>query len=919
MERKNTILINGEEFRFEPGETILEVALRNGIHIPTICYLKGVSPTGACRICIVEVEGARNLVASCCTPVTSGMVIRTESPRVVEARRLNLELLLSSGNHNCLAQELDENSWTDFQLNTMRIKEHEKLCPAYGECKLQDLAIYYRVRSSHFAPSESPYSLDVNPFLIRDFSRCILCGRCVQVCNEIQVNNAISLGYRGSISKVVAKGDGPLTDSDCVFCGECIQACPVGALVPKSFIESRALPNEVEKIRTTCPYCGVGCQIYLHVKDNRVIKVTGVDGIAPNNGSLCAKGRFGYGFLHHPERLTKPLIKEQGKFREASWDEALDFVSNRLKEIKDRFGPDAIGFFTSAKATNEENYIAQKFTRIAIGTNNIDNCDRLSHSPTDAGLTAAFGIGAMTNTIADLEKAEVILVTGSNTTETHPVISSFIKRAVTQKGTKLIVVDPRKIHLTRYADIWMRPKLGTDVAWINGMIHVIIKEDLYDKEYVESRTTGFEDLKKVIEKYDPEYVERTTGIPKSQIIEGARLYANAKAASIVYGMGITQHVKGTDNVKSLANLAMLCGNVGVEGGGVNPLRGQNNVQGACDMGALPDVYSGYQRVDDPMARDKMEKAWGVKLPEKPGLTVTEMIKSAHEGKIKALYIMGANPIVSDPDTGHVEEALGNLDFLVVQDIFLTETAKFADVVLPSLAFAEKDGTFTNTERRVQRIRKAIPSPGEAKEDWKILCEISMRLGYAMNYDNSKEIMREIASVTPSYSGITYERIEKEGLHWPCSSLDHPGTPILHMERFVSGRGKFHVVEYIPPVELPDNEYPFFLTTGRTLYKYQTGSMTIRTPLNEISPEGFVEISKEDAKILNIKENEIIKVASRRGEIKAKALITDRVDKGTIFIPFHYASAAANVLTNTAFDPVAKIPEYKVCAVKIEKI
>ena len=538
-----------------------------------------------------------------------------------------------------------------------------------------------------------------------------------------------------------------------------------------------------------------------------------------------------------------------------------------------------------------------------------------------AGLAAAFGSGAMTNTIGDLEKAEVILVTGSNTTENHPVISTYIKRAVTQKGAKLIVVDPRRIDLVRFATIWMRPKLGTDVAWINGMMHVIIKEGLYAKEYIEERTEGFEEMKKVLEKYTPEYVEEITGIPKEKLNEAARLYAKAKAASIVYAMGITQHITGTDNVKSLANLAMLCGNVGIEGGGVNPLRGQNNVQGACDMGGLPNVYSGYQRVDDPQAREKMKKAWAVdSLPEEVGLTVTEMMDFAYEGKLKALYIMGENPVISDPDTNHVKEALKKLEFLVVQDIFLTETAQFAHVVLPSLSFAEKEGTFTNTERRVQRVRRAVSPIGEAKEDWKIICEIATKMGYPMNYGSAKDIMREIASVTPSYAGITYERIEKEGVYWPCPSPDHPGTPILHVDKFARGKGLFHAIEYIPPAELPDKDYPFFLTTGRILYQYHTRTMTMRTPLNEINPECFVEISKEDARRLGIKSNDIIKVLSRRGEIKAKAIVTERVDKGTVFIPFHYADAAANVLTNgKAIDPIAKIPEYKVCAVRIEKL
>jgi formate dehydrogenase alpha subunit len=537
-----------------------------------------------------------------------------------------------------------------------------------------------------------------------------------------------------------------------------------------------------------------------------------------------------------------------------------------------------------------------------------------------AGLAAAFGSGAMTNTIACIEKADVILITGSNTTENHPVLSSFVKRAVTQKGTQLIVVDPRRIKITRYADMWLRQNLGTDVAWINGMMHVIIQENLHAKEYVESRTVGFEEVKRVVEKFTPELVEEISGIPARQLIEAARLYAGAERGSILYCMGITQHTTGTDNVKSLANLAMLCGNLGIEGGGVNPLRGQNNVQGACDFGGLPDVYSGYQKVIDPAARQKMEQAWGVdELPDQPGLKVTQMIPAAHDGKLKALYIIGENPLVSDPDLNHCEKSIDNLDFLVVQDIFLTETAEIADVVLPAACYAEKDGTFANTERRVQRVRKAVEPPGQAWDDWKIICEISNRMGYPMTYENSRQIMEEISRVTPSYAGITYDRIEYEGIHWPCPTAEHPGTPILHREQFTSGKGVFNGIEYIPPAESADDEYPMYLTTGRLLYQYHTGTMTMKTEgLNEIAPECFVEISSRDAGKYDVKDGSIVDIASRRGNIQAKIKISTKAVSGTVFIPFHFAAAAANRLTNAALDPISGIPEFKVCAVKLSR-
>jgi len=537
-----------------------------------------------------------------------------------------------------------------------------------------------------------------------------------------------------------------------------------------------------------------------------------------------------------------------------------------------------------------------------------------------AGLAAAFGSGAMTNTIACIEKADVILVTGSNTTENHPVLSSFVKRAVQYKGAKLIVVDPRRIKLVEHAHKYLRQNLGTDVAWINGMIYVIINEGLYDKKFVEERTENFAELKKVVEKYKPDYVEQITGIPARDLTESARMFAKAEKGSILYCMGITQHTTGTDNVKSLANLAMICGHMGIEGGGVNPLRGQNNVQGACDMGGLPNVFTAYQAVTDEAARKKLEAAWGVEnLSAKPGLVVTDMIPKAHAGEIKAMYIIGENPLVSDADLHHVEDSLKHLDFLVVQDIFLTETAQFADVVLPSTCFAEKDGTFSNTERRVQRVRKAVESPGETKDDWWITCEIGTRMGFEMKYQNSEEIFEEIRTVTPSYAGITYERINEEGIHWPCPNIEHPGTPILHIGKFTRGKGMLHAIEYIPPAEQVDKEYPLYLTTGRNLYQYHTGTMTMKTEgLNDRAPGTYVEISPQDAAKLDLIDGQKVKVASRRGEIEANIKVSDMAISGTIFLPFHFADAAANRLTNSALDPISKIPEFKVCAVKVSK-
>jgi formate dehydrogenase alpha subunit len=595
-------------------------------------------------------------------------------------------------------------------------------------------------------------------------------------------------------------------------------------------------------------------------------------------------------------------------------------VAARLGEIKKEHGADAIAGLSSAKCTNEENFVFQKLMRAAVGTNNVDHCARLCHASTVAGLAKAFGSGAMTNSADELEHADCILVTGSNTTEAHPIIALRIKAAVQRHGSALIIADPRRIDLVRFAKLHLRQRSGTDVMLFNAMMNVIIAEGLQDKEFIASRTEGFDEMWQAIEPCTPEAAQMVTGVPADDIRQAARLYATAERASIVYSMGITQHTTGTDNVLTLANLAMLTGNVGRESTGVNPLRGQNNVQGACDLGALPNVFTGYQRVDDAAAREKFQAAWGRSLSDRAGLTVVEAMHAAESGQVRALYIMGENPLLSDPNANRTRKALDAVDFLVVQDIFVTETALCADVVLPGVCFAEKDGTFTNTERRVQRVRRAVDPPGEARQDWQILCDLATRLGYPMSYAGPAEIQEEIARLTPIYGGITYDRLDLGPLQWPCPAADHPGTPYLHREKFSRGRGKFHAVPFREAAELPDRRFPLLLSTGRLLYHFHTGTLSRRSPgLEQVCPPGNIEVHPDDAARLGLKSGDPVRVASRRGEIRARAFVTSRVRRGMVFMPFHFHESPANALTNDALDPVAKIPEFKVCAVKLEKV
>ncbi len=675
-----------------------------------------------------------------------------------------------------------------------------------------------------------------------------------------------------------------------------------------------------ENVLTVCPYCGTGCNLYLQVLDGELVGVLPDKSHVVSQGKLCVKGWNAHEFVYSEDRLTKPMLKRDGNFVEISWDEALEITANKFKEYIKEYGPDSVGTLSSAKCTNEENYLMMKFARAVLGTNNVDHCARLCHSSTVLGLGASFGSGAMTNSIEELENSDCILITGSNTTEDHPLIARYIMRAK-EKGAKLIVVDPRAIPLTHFADIHLRQRPGTDVAWINGFMNVIINEGLEDKKFIEERTEGYEEMAKIVGKYTPEYVENITGIPKEKLIEAARTYAKADRASIVYSMGITQHTTGVDNVKSCANLAMLTGNVGKPSTGVNPLRGQVNVQGACDVGALPNVYSGYQSVTDEKNRAKFEAAWKTKLPSKPGMTVIDMINAAFTGNLKMMYIMGENPMLSDPDITHVREGLNNLEFLVVQDIFLTETAQLADLVLPAASYAEKDGTFTSTDRRVQIVRKAIEPVGESRPDWQIICDLAKKMGSKeFEYSSPADIMNEIASLTPIYGGMSYERLSTNGLQWPCPTKDHNGTPCLHKDKFTRGKGSFAALEFKEPAELPDKDYPLNLTTGRIIFHFHTGTMTRKTQLlNREVQTGYVEINPADAKKLDVADGELVLVQSRRGEIKIKALITERVPEGVIFIPFHFAECAANILTNPAVDPVAKIPEFKTCAARVKKI
>ena len=898
-----TLSINGKQVETPQGATVLEAAQRAGIYIPALCYDPDLKPYGACRLCIVEIEGVRGLPTSCTTVATEGMVVHTETPKVNQSRCITMELIMANHHGDCLT------------------------CVKNQQCELQKISRYLGIEQEHFDRMRKSTEIlpvdDSHPAFIRDLNKCVLCGKCVRACHEIAGVGAIDLAFRGNATRVSTFGDKSILDSICESCGECLERCPTGALVPKN---ARQPTSEV---KTLCPYCGVGCSIYLGVRNNEIVSVRGDKDSPVNKGGLCVKGRFGFDFLNHQDRLTVPLIRREGYgkdveingnfkdvFREASWDEALDMVAENIMDIMGESGPDSVGILSSAKFTNEENYLVQKFARAVIGTNNVDHCARLCHASTVAGAKAAFGEGAMSNSISDIAKADLLFVIGSNTTECHPIIGRIIRRRVKSGNAKLIVADPRNIELAGIATVHLRHKPGTDVALLNGIMNVIIEEGLHDIEFINERTEHFEEMASILKRYTPEKSEEITGISRSNIIRAARLFASAGSACILYGMGITQHTTGTDNVKSIANLLMLTGNIGREATGFSPLRGQNNVQGACDMGALPNVLPGYQSVSDASVRRKFENAWQCTIKSEPGLTATEMIESAENGYIKAMYIIGENPIMSEPYTARAKRSIQSLDFLVVQDIFPTETAVLADVILPAAAFAEKDGTYTSTERRVQRIRKAVESPGETMPDWRIISLLAIKMGFPFYYRNVEEINREIVELVPIYGGIQYDRLEQYGLQWPCLNRDDPGTLFLHKDKFTHGLGQFHAIEYKPPAESVSLDYPLILTTGRVLEHWHSGSMSRKAKvLNSLNPSGMVEINPEDAIKLGITNGDLVSLASQRGKIQAPARVTEKSSPGLAFLALHWHESPVNMLTNPALDPIAKIPEFKVSAVR----
>ncbi|MDO9043764.1 MAG: formate dehydrogenase subunit alpha [Methanobacteriaceae archaeon] len=919
MKKKIKFLMDGLEFEALEGTTILQSAIENGIYIPNLCYNSQVKPYGACRLCLVENAEGR-LITACENWVEEGMDIKTDTKELNQTRKMLVSLLIANHERNCLS------------------------CSQSDNCRLQEVAAYLKVdekEMENFRLSLPDIPLDEsNPFFIRDLKKCILCGVCVQTCADILGVNAIDFGYRGYETKIITFGDRDILDSNCVSCGECVVACPVGALVPKAVLE----PSR--EIKTTCTYCGVGCGIYLGVRGNQITGVRGDPQGPANKGRLCVKGRYGFNFVNNPERLEKPLIKREGVFEEVEWEEALDVVAGKLLEYcqsefdEKQYQKSQFAAISSAKCTNEENYIFQKFARVLMKSPHIDHCARLCHAPSVVGLSMSIGSGAMTNSIDEISQAGCIMAIGTNTTGSHPVIALEVVKAV-KSGSKLIVINPQEIDLCNHADLFLQHHPGTDVALLMGMARVIWEENLFDKEFVEKRTENLEPFIQSMEKLNLDDIEQITGVNQQKIREAARIYATEGPSSILYAMGITQHTHGTENVLAISNLALLTGNLGKLNAGVNPLRGQNNVQGSCDMGALPNVLPGYQSVEDEQVIQKFQEYWNSDLSPVKGMILPEILENAAEGKIKAVYIMGENPLLSEPDIQNVKKALENLEFLVVQDIFLTETAQLADVVLPAASFAEKEGTFTNTERRVQLIRPAVSVTGQSKPDWWIISQMACKMEEKLsieresaesdalnlpesqfNYQSAGEIFQEMAEITPIYHGISHARLEKEGIQWPCPDENHPGTPVLHQEKFntPSGRGKFHPLEYRPPSEVANEEYPLILTTGRSLYQYHTGTMTRKIEgMDKLEKPATVEINPHDAEDRNIQENDLVEIQSRRGKIKVNAIISDHIQKGTLFMTFHFKEAPANCLTNPERDPISGIPELKISAVEVRKL
>ncbi|ULX51859.1 formate dehydrogenase subunit alpha [Cupriavidus taiwanensis] len=898
-----TFTLNGREVSAEPGESLLKVAQREGFDVPHLCYKDGLEPAGNCRACMVEIQGERVLAPSCCRYPAAGMQVQTESERARRAQRTVLELLQS---------DMPEAEYTRHN-------------------ELDQWAARLEVGKPRFAPRERVAADLSHPAIAVNLDACIQCTRCLRACRDEQVNDVIGLALRGDDARIVFDMDDPMGASTCVACGECVQACPTGALMPA---RDAALAVPDKQVESVCPYCGVGCQLTYNVKDNRILFVEGRDGPA-NHQRLCVKGRYGFDYVQHPQRLTVPLVRRDGVpkqgdfvmdpdhvmdvFREASWEEALALAGGKLAQIRDAHGKRALAGFGSAKGSNEEAYLFQKLVRTGFGSNNVDHCTRLCHASSVAALLEGIGSGAVSNPVMDVDKAEVVIVIGANPTVNHPVAASWIKNAV-KNGTKLIVADPRRSDLARFAWRFLQFKPDADVALLNAMMHVIVNEGLVDRDFIDSRTIGFDELQRNVAAYSPELIAPICGIDAETIREVARVYATAKSSMILWGMGVSQHVHGTDNARCLIALALMTGQIGRPGTGLHPLRGQNNVQGASDAGLIPMMYPDYRRVDDPLAIASFEALWGMPLDRQPGLTVVEVMQAIERGEVRGMYIMGENPAMSDPDAEHAREALASLDHLVVQDIFLTETAYLADVVLPASAFPEKTGTFTNTDRTVQLGRQALDPPGQARQDLWIIQQMAAQLGLDWRYDSVEDVFNEMRQAMPSIGGVTWERLEREhAVTYPCKEEGDPGEPVIFTDSFptATGRGRFVPADIIPAAERPDADYPMVLITGRQLEHWHTGSMTRRAGvLDAIEPDPVALVHPLDLDALGGTPGGVVTLSSRRGEVTLYARADAGTPRGAVFVPFCYYEAAINKLTNAALDPFGKIPEFKYCAIRM---
>jgi formate dehydrogenase major subunit len=914
-DKPNTFSIDDREVDIRAGETIFRAARRLGIKLPHLCYSPkpGYRPDGNCRVCMVEIEGERVLAASCIRTPTPGMKVKTQTSRARNARRMVVELLLTDQPPKDVAHDPQSEFW--------------------------QTADRQKIAASRFPRRAAPAPDRSHPAMAVNLDACIQCNLCVRACREVQVNDVIGMAGRGYGEKIVFDFDDPMGESTCVACGECVQACPTGALMPATLVDAANVRTQFpdREVHSVCPYCGVGCQLTYHIKDDKLLYVSGRNGPA-NENRLCVKGRFGFDYVSHPHRLMQPLVRKDGvpkhahdsvdpanpwtHFRTASWEEALDRAAAGLKKIRDRDGSKALAGFGSAKASNEEAYLFQKLVRAGFGTNNVDHCTRLCHASSVAALLETIGSAAVTATFNECKNSDVIIVIGANPTENHPVAATFFKQAA-KRGAELIVMDPRGQALKRHAAQMLEFKPGTDVAMLNGILNVIVAEGLYDRQYVEAQTSNFKAFAEHIKDFTPEEMAPICGVPADTLRTVARSYARAKSAIVFWGMGISQHVHGTDNARCLIALALICGQIGRPGTGLHPLRGQNNVQGASDAGLIPMFFPDYRAVDNPDIRASVEKAWGTTLDPKRGLTVVEIMKAVHAGVIKGMYILGENPAMSDPDLNHAREALAALEHLVVQDLFLTETAAYADVILPASAWPEKDGTVTNTNRQVQMGRRALPLPGDAKLDWWITQEIARRIGLAWNYRHPSEIYTEMASLMPALDNISWDRIEQESaVTYPSDAPDEPGHDVVFGDRFPTqdGRGKLVPAKILPPDERPDAEFPFVLSTGRQLEHWHTGAMTRRaSTLDALEPGAVANLSRGTIDKLGIKPGDMVRVTTRRGTIELSARQDDAIPDGVVFIPFAFVEAAANLLTNPALDPFGKIPEFKYCAAKVEPV